>query len=361
MKAWISRAAIRDYLLSVGIVAACTALSVPVKSDLGLTNAAMTYLLGVTVVSTFCRRGPAILNSLLSGVAFYYFCVPLYGSFVLVEYSFAETLFVMMVVSLIITTLTIRARRQSEAARQAELAVETERIRSALLSTVSHDLKTPLVSIYGAATSLRDQEERMAVSERRALIEGIADEAGKLNRLLTNLIEMTRLDAGMELTKDWQSVEEITGAALVRLEGVLAGRTVTVNVPHDLALIRVDGVLIEHLMINVLENAAKHTPDGSPIRIVAGGDDVCVKISVYDEGPGFPAGKEEQVFERFYRGASGVHGMGLGLAICRAVVVAHGGSIRAENTQTGGAVVHVVLPTGGPAPEIHSVSEGSTR
>jgi K+-sensing histidine kinase KdpD len=356
------RSSFRDYLWSTGVAALSTAISIPIQSDLGLANAAMTYLLGVTIISTYCGRGAAILNCILSAVAFYYFCAPPYGSVTLMEYSFITTLFAMLLVSLVITTLTLRARRQSEAARRAELAVEVERTRNALLSAVSHDLKTPLVSIYGAATSILDQEDRLEPAVRRSLIEGIADEAGKLNRLLTNLLEMTRLDAGVEMKKDWQSIEEIAGTALLRLEGVLRNRPVTVSVPPDLPLIQVDEVLMEHVLINILENAAKYTPEGSPIRIVAAGNSTRVKISIYDTGPGFPHGAEEKVFERFYRGsANGTHGAGLGLAICRAIVKAHGGDIAAENRAEGGAAIHIDLPTGGPLPEMDAVAEGPAR
>lgn len=357
-----AKSPIRDYLWSAGAAALSTLISIALRSELGVANAAMAYLLGVTIISAYCSRGAAILNCILSAAAFYYFCVPPYGSFTVMEYSFATTLFAMILVSLVITTLTLRVRHQSEVARRAELAVEMERTRNALLSAVSHDLKTPLVSIYGAATSILDQEERLPQPVQRALIEGIADEAGKLNRLLTNLLEMTRLDTGFELKKDWQSVEEIAGTALVRLDTVLSGRKVTVSVPHDLPLIRVDEVLMEHVLINILENAAKYTPDGSPIRIIASGDSARVKISIFDTGPGFPRGSEEKVFERFYRvNPSGVHGAGLGLAICRAIVKAHGGEIRAETRAEGGAAIHIELPTGGPLPEMDAIAEGPVR
>ena len=353
---------VRDYGISVAMVIICTAVSIPVRSDLGLTNVAMTYLLGVTVTSMHCRRGAAILNSVLSVVSFYYFCVPVYGSFVLLEYSFATTLFVMTLVSLVITTLTLRVRRHAEATRKAEVAVETERNRSALLSTVSHDLKTPLVSIYGSATTLRDQGEEMSSAERRILVEGIADEARKLNRLVTDLVEMTRLERGIELHKDWQSIEELTGEVLVRLEALLAGRHVEVKIPSDVPLIFVDEVLIQHLLINVIENAAKHTPTGSSVRILVEREEGRIAISIQDQGPGFAVGSEKAVFERFYRASpSGAAGMGLGLAIAHAIVAAHHGTIRAENSPQGGGTIRIELPIGGQAPELATVPESPTR
>jgi len=362
MSVWNPPKSVRDYAIAVAVVIICTAISIPVRSDLGLTNVAMTYLLGVTITSMHCRRGAAILNSVLSVVSFYYFCVPVYGSFVLLEYSFATTLFVMILVSLVITTLTLRVRRQAEATRKAEVAAEIERNRSALLSTVSHDLKTPLVSIYGSATTLRDQGEEMSTGERRVLVEGIADEARKLNRLLTDLVEMTRLERGIELNKDWQSIEELTGEVLVRLDALLAGRLVEVKIPSDAPLIFVDEVLIQHLLINVIENAVKHTPVSSPIRILVESAEGRVAISIQDQGPGFPTGAEKAVFERFYRASpAGVAGMGLGLAIAQAIVAAHHGAINAENSPQGGGIVRIELPIGGHAPELATLPESPTR
>ena len=246
-----------DYALSVGAVLMCTIVSIAVRAELGLATSAMIYLLGVTVVSSTCSRGAAILKSALSVLSFYYFCVPPYDSFRGLEYSVAMTMLAMMLLSLVITGLTDRMRRQAHAARAAEVAVETERMRYALFRAVSHDLKTPLVSIYGAATSILDQEDRLTLPERRALIEGIAAEAGKLNRRLTNLLDMTRLETGIELKKDWQSVEELVGDALVHLEGALGDRAITVEVPSGLPFIHVDGTLMRLMLVNVLENAAK--------------------------------------------------------------------------------------------------------
>jgi K+-sensing histidine kinase KdpD len=348
----------RDFFLSVGVAVACTLISIAVRSSLGPTTAAMTFLLGVTVVSTTCARGPAILNCILSVGFFYYFCVPPYGSFLVMEYSFVTTMAVMMFVALIITGLNDRVRRQSEAARKAEVAVETERMRNTLLSAVSHDLKNPLVSIYGAATSILDQGDRLSAPTRRALLSDIAEGAGELNRRLTNLLEMTRLDAGFELKKDWQSIEEIASNVLARLEPTLRGRHVTLSIPPDFPLIHVDEVLLEHVFVNLLENTSKYTPDSSPVRIVVAGDAVRVKISVCDSGPGFPPGSEERVFERFYRANPAVSkGVGLGLAISRAIVKAHGGEIYAENSSEGGAAIHVELPTGGPLPVMETLPE----
>ena len=350
----------RGYILSVVVAAACTIISITIRSELGITAAAMIYLMGVTIVSTYCSRGAAILSCILSVGLFYYFIVPPVFSFLVMQTSRLLTLLVMMLVALVITGLTERIRAHTAAAHKSELAIETERVRNALLSAVSHDLKTPLVSIYGAATTILDQEDNLSPADRRGLVKAIADEARTLNRELTNLLEMTRLDAGIAPKKDWASLEEIAGVALSRLESLLKNRPVTVSVPADLPLIYVDENLMQHLLINVLENAMKYTPDDCPIHIVAEGDARRVKISIQDSGPGFKPGTQDHVFERFYRASSSdVHGTGLGLSICKAIVKAHDGQIRAENAQEGGAIIQIELPMGVPVPSIIPASEGS--
>src|SRR5262245_13798612 len=191
-----------EYLASLAVVAICTAISIPLRSQLTLSTFAMLYLLGVLVVSMRFRRGAAVLNALLSVTAFYYFCIPVHNSFVLEDYNYIITLAVMLGTALVISTLTFEIRAQAANAINAEIAIQTERARNALLSAVSHDIKTPLSSIYGAATSLLEEKDRLDPSQREDLIESIAADSERLNRVVTNLLEMTRLDSGVELHRD---------------------------------------------------------------------------------------------------------------------------------------------------------------
>jgi two-component system sensor histidine kinase KdpD len=169
---------------------------------------------------------------------------------------------------------------------------------------------------------------------------------------------MTRIDAGVEIKKDWQSVEEIVGAALGHVESLLSGRKILTSLPSDMPLIRVDDVLIEQVLINLLENITKYTPPNTPIEITGYYSEKSVVISVRDYGPGFPPGDEERIFEKFFRGATdGVKGIGLGLAICRAIVQAHDGTIRAGAKKDGGATIFIELPIGGAQPQIVSAED----
>jgi two-component system sensor histidine kinase KdpD len=244
-----------------------------------------------------------------------------------------------------------RVRLAGEA-RAADLRAETEHLRSALLAAVSHDLRTPLASILGAATTLRDG----AVTDdqaRRELVEAICEEAERLDRLVRNLLDMTRLESGtVQLKREWVPIEEVIGGALTRLERALAGRSVTTRCDPGLPLVNVDPVLLEQLFVNLVENATKYTPPGSPLEIAArlGGEGVVVDVA--DRGPGIPPGMETRIFERFQRGAGGAApGVGLGLAIARAIAVAHGGALRAENRRSGGARFRLSLPAAEPPPQ----------
>jgi two-component system sensor histidine kinase KdpD len=248
------------------------------------------------------------------------------------------------------TALAIERTLSQNAADDARMQMEAEEMRSSLLSTVSHDLRTPLASITGAASTLRSQGDRLAPGVRDELLESISEEALRLSRLVGNLLDMTRLESGMELRRDLYPLEEIVGAALQRLEPQLTGREVTAAVPEDLPLVNVDDVLLGQVLVNLIENAAKYSPPGSPIEIAATATPAAVQLEVRDRGAGFAPGEEKRLFEKFYRGKSeGVRGAGLGLAICRAIVMAHRGSIEALHRAGGGAIFRIRLPLSGRA------------
>ena len=257
------------------------------------------------------------------------------------------------------TALALERARLAEEAGRARARSEVEQTRSNLLSAVSHDLRTPLAAITGAASSLLDNESAFAPETRRELTQSIYSEAERLNRLVGNLLEMTRLEAGnVTARKELQSVEEIVGAALGRLDKALQDREVKTHVPADLPMVPADAVMIEQVLVNLMENALKYTPPGSPIELNAwrmnrrewDGVNGAVGIEVADRGPGLQSGDEQRVFEKFYRAnradnsGAAPNGTGLGLAIAKAVVTTHGGRIWAENRVGGGASFRFVLP-----------------
>ena len=246
-----------------------------------------------------------------------------------------------------------RAALEAEA-DQIRLDIETERLRSSLLSAVSHDLRTPLSVITGASSTLLESGQTLDHDVRQELAASILSESERLNRLVANLLDMTRLQAGaLEIRKQWQPVEEVIGASLGRLTRQLQGRTVTTHVAADLPFAPFDDLLVQQVIVNLLENAARYTPDGTPIDISARQESHSIVIEVADRGPGLPPGDPNRLFEKFYRVADSQTrvGAGLGLAICRGIVQLHGGRIQAENRPGGGAVFRFTLPLEGEPPK----------
>jgi len=484
-----------SYGMAAGVVAVCTGVAWAMFPYFSLSNLIMVYLLGVVGVATRAFRGPTVMASVLSVLAFDFFFVPPYLSFAVSDSEYLLTFFVMLIVALVTSGLTVRIRAQVVAARQserrisalygmsrelasvhgvdglleialrhigevfsgqialllpdesrrltpnrvapegmtlgvtemgvaqwafehrevaglgtatvpgaralcvplagprgavgvlaivppearafespealhqletfanqtalaieraqladearrAEVRVETERMRNSLLSSVSHDLRTPLATIIGASSGLLDGAERLDSATRRELVRSIHGEASHLDRLVNSLLEMTRLESGaVAIRKEPQALDGVLGAALQRLATLLRDRPVRVDLPADLPLVPIDAVLVEQVFLNLLDNAARYSPVGSPIDVSARVAGFKVVVEVSDRGAGFAPGDEQRAFEKFYRGHSErVRGVGLGLAICRAIVEIHGGAITAENRPGGGATLQFSLP-----------------
>jgi two-component system sensor histidine kinase KdpD len=240
-------------------------------------------------------------------------------------------------------------------AAEARIQAEAEQVRSSLLSSVSHDLKTPLAAIAGASSSLLEAP-LLDPESRRQLLETVVDEATRLNRLLENILQMSKLEAGVAPpNKQWHVLEEIVGSALHRTQRELANHQVITRLPADLPLISVDGLLLEQVLVNLLENAARYTPPGSQVLISAAVDGPDLRIAVGDNGPGLSVGTEERVFEKFFRAtpsADAGRGSGLGLAICRAIIQAHGGKMTAANRPDRGVEFVIRLPLATNAPQV---------
>ena len=241
--------------------------------------------------------------------------------------------------------LALEVERLEKSGLAAQVAMENERLRTSLLSAVTHDLQTPLAAIMGSTTSLL--QGRLPAQVTQEMLTNIYDETERLSRLVNNLLNMAKLESGsLKLKKELQPLEEVVGAALNHLERRLAERPVKVSLPADLPMVPLDGALAEEIFINLLENALRYTPAGSPISISAtvAGDDL--EVEVADCGPGFAPEDLDKIFEMYYRGSTGqdLTGYGLGLSICRAIVEAHGGRTWALNRDGGGAAVRFTLP-----------------
>jgi two-component system, OmpR family, sensor histidine kinase KdpD len=327
-------------------VAACTCVNWLLRSWLEPTDLAMVYLLGIVLVSYRVERLAAVLCALGSVIAFDFFFAPPIFTLRFGHTEYVITAAALLVVGLVISTLATRAREQMRSASIAASAAREERLRNSLLASLSHDLRTPLAVIAGSASNLIENRQRLSDAEQQLLLETLYDESRHVSLLVSDLLEMTRLDGGVALDRQWYPLEELVGAALQRCAAQLSQHEIRTLLADSLPLVRVDGILIEKLLVNLLENAAKYTPSATTITIAAIVEGERLRIQIDDEGPGIPADAEEKIFEKFVRLApeGSMSGSGLGLSICRAIADLHGARIGVNNRPGGGASFAFVLP-----------------
>ena len=311
------------------MIALFTALGLLVFPYVTIADVTMLYLVAIAIAAMF-GRGPSLLASSLAVLAFDFCFIPPRFTFSVEHPSHIFTFAVMFAAGLVISTL-----------RQVAVRAHTEELRSSLLSAVSHDLRTPLAVITGAATTLRDDADRLSAEAKAELLSSIVDDAQRLERVLGNLLQLSRVEGGLVPNREMIPVEELVGAALTRLEDTIGTGRIELDVPADL-VISVDAVLFEQVLINLIDNAVKH--GASPIAICASRGSHAIAIEVRDRGPGVPEHVVPRLFEKFAR-ASTVPGAGLGLAVTRAIVAAHGGTIRFDHPVGGGARFHLEVPS----------------
>lgn len=331
-----------------------TALSVVGVRYLSLADVVILYLVGVVVVAARFGLGPSIIAGLGGVAAFDFLILPPSFTFSL-EFGHAVTLVGMVFVSMLVSGLTenlrreqARALRSEQITAKARLEAEVERVHAALLSSVSHDLRTPLATISASAQMLVRNHRTMDPTLRGEMLTSVADEAERLDGLLRNLLAITRLETGeLHLQLLPASLDEALTGVLRRMEHRLIGREVTVHAQRGLPLVDLDVRLFEQAVMNVLDNALRYSPPGSPLRIETLSVPNRVQIQVTDSGVGVAAADRQLVFEKFRRGSNAPRtdgGVGLGLTICRAVMRAHGGEISLDSAPTGGALVTLSLP-----------------
>ena len=337
----------RGYAWAAAAVLVCTLAGLAMQPRFDVVNITMVYVLGVVVVALRFPRGPAIAASVLGVAAFDFLFVPPRGTFTVEDVQYLLTFAIMLAVALVISRLVENVRRR--AAAQASLAVEaeTERIRSTLLASISHDLRTPLAVMAGASSSLAEAGERLSATERRALAQSVFEQAREMSEHVAKVLQMTRLETGaIDVQRDWVALSEIVESVLARLAERMASHRVIVELPDDLPLVRVDATLIEQALGNLLENCARHTPPDTVVRVRATqrADDVVVAVEDYSGG--LRDADFERLFAKFHHGAieGGGTGVGLGLAICRAIVRLHGGNAWAERVPGGGTAFRFTLP-----------------
>jgi two-component system sensor histidine kinase KdpD len=242
---------------------------------------------------------------------------------------------------------TLERAKSAEQAKDATMKMQAETLRNSLLSSISHDLRNPLATIVGAASTLEMDEDRLDEGNRRKLVAVISEESQRMSDLTIKILEMARLEAGeVVLNRQWYAPEEIVGSALRRLNKKLETRQVNILMADNLALIYVDAVLLQQVVVNMLDNADKYSPRGQPIDISVETTSLGLSIAVADRGPGIHESLQQKIFDKFFRihAESAQSGVGLGLSICRAIVEAHGGIIQATNRSGGGTLIQLHLP-----------------
>lgn len=378
------------YLFAVLSVGALTLLLKMLGSHVNATTVSLALLLNVLFTATRWGSLPAMLASVLAMLCFNFFFLPPFGTFIIAATDNWIALFAFLITAVTAGQLSVRARKRAEEAEtgkreigrlyaelreaferasHAEALRQSEKLKSALLDAVTHDLRTPLTSIKASITTLLDEQRgepplRLDRESRIEMMEVIDEESGRLNRFINGLIELARIEAGeLQLRRRWGVVEEIISAALARAEPITRRHRLDVDVEKDLPGVRVDERAVSEVVYTLIDNAAKYSAHGSRIRISAqrAGDDL-IQMAVEDEGRGVPPDLRERVFDKFFRATRDGDvstreptGTGMGLAIAKGIVEAHGGKIWIEPAVAGkGTRVVFTLPIGdedAPKPE----------
>ncbi|MFN2136188.1 MAG: ATP-binding protein [Candidatus Promineifilaceae bacterium] len=342
----------KDYLISVGLVLMAALVGLPLRPYVSSTNLVMLFFAAVVAAAIWFGLYPAVVASLLSVILFDELFVPPYYTMQIDDAQYVLTFAGLLLVGLVVSLLAAQAREQMKAANEARLLEETRLLQTALLNSISHDLRTPLATITGALSSLLEDEYLLSPAAREDLLETAWEETIRLNRLVGNLLDMTRLQSGsMRLVCHTSDVEDLVGATLAQMPRRLVGRQVKSSIPLNLPPVEIDLALVVQALVNLLDNALKFAPAGRPIEIEAHAEGDWVVLAVKDRGPGLPDVDSEFLFDKFFRGSDQfthttgqATGTGLGLSIAKGIVEAHGGRIWAENRPGGGAVFYFTLP-----------------
>ena len=368
-----------NYAKATLAVMAIALLGAPLLGQFDLANIAMLFPLAVLFAAIRLGRGPAVFAAFLSVALFDFFFVHPHFTLAVSDLQYLLTFAVLLAVALTTAELAARLRRErdsaearGEEAARARLAVESERLRNTLLASLSHDLRTPLTALAGLAESLPLAGPPLPPAQAE-LAEAIRTEALRTHALARDLLDLARLQSDApHLALDWIAVDELVGSAVQSRAHPLRAHTLALDLPDDLPLLRADAVLMQRVLCNLLDNAIAHTPAGGRITIGArstaagaasDGAPAWLEIEVCDDGCGLPPGREQAIFERFVRGAAprsagaaehpdepartrttGDEGTGLGLALVRAIIEVHGGSVTAHNRPSGGACVTLRMP-----------------
>jgi two-component system sensor histidine kinase KdpD len=341
---WLLAKPLRQYSLAFGMFLAVSMVNVWLQEIIGYEAIALVNLLAVVVLALFIDRGPIIFGTALTALGWDFLCVPPRFSFHISSFYDKMMVATYFVVALTIGQLTTRLRAHREEDIKTKLLAESERLSRTLLNSVSHELRTPLATITSAATELRASGTLTPLQNE--LTHEIETASARLNRVVRSLLNAARIQSGQLRPKpDWCDISELVASALQEVAYLSGSHPVVEKIPPGLPLVKMDFVLMQQVLINLLVNAAMHTPRGTPVEIVARINDRHLYLEVADSGPGLPPGQLERIFDLFHRApAAKPGGTGLGLAIVKGFVEVQGGRVMAANRPGGGAVFTICMP-----------------
>jgi two-component system sensor histidine kinase KdpD len=355
MRLHLAPSRLNAYLVGVAAPSAMTAVMILLTHYLSIPNISLLYVPAILFTAVYFGVGPSLVAATVAVIEFDFFLLAPVYTLTIARAEDALAFVTFVIVALLTSQLAAVARAREDERRARMVLQESDRLKSGLLNAVSHDLRTPLASIKGAASALILPDGNLAARDRTDLLQTINEEADRLNRLVSNLLDLSRIEAGaLRPVLDWYDIHEVVDTVLPRLRALVGGRPLRVDIRYNGPAIRIDLLRIEQLLFNLVENAAKYTPRGSPIELAACNSPEGIALAVIDHGPGIPEQQRARLFRSFQRGRehSDRHpGTGLGLAICRGIAEAHGGNIRVEDTPGGGATFVVTLPQPVAVPE----------
>jgi two-component system sensor histidine kinase KdpD len=331
---------IHPYLISAGLVLIMTLLGEFLKGRLEPTNIVMFYLLVVVIAAIRWGQGPAIVTSILSVLAFDFFLVPPYLTLGVADLQYIFTFIAFLVVGIVVSTLASKTREQV-------IQRQREKLQTALLNSISHDLRTPISSVTGSLSALLDDDAGLDDLTRRELLMTAFAESDRLNRLVSNLLDMTRMEAGaLRISCKACELRDVLGVTLEHLKEKTGDRNIRIDIPSDFPEVSMDFFFMMKVFFNLIDNAIKYSPADTPIDIKAIVLKDTARIEIKDQGIGIPREDFKRIFEKFYRVArpQQITGTGLGLSICKGIIEAHGGQIIAQNNPDRGAAFIITIP-----------------